>query len=368
MEQIVRENFKKLRKKIKITQEQMAEYLNLEQSSISKFESGERTISVSNLEKACSLFGIPLKDIYKKTNTLDALSPSFRKVNISLESLEDIANINKIAMNIIEMNMILDSNEHHNDNPDIEKQIVDRLLLQRRASNVREALGVDSNSPIDLFSLVSASSDITLVFYPFNEEISGVCMKQAKLIAINSTSTVGRQAFSIAHELYHYFYDGDKTAISYRNINDSSLIEKEANLFASYLLMPDSLFTRLYNKLTNNGKKKIELLDILEIEQYFKVSRNAVLVRLILEGYLNNEESEQYKKDIVKNAKKNGYEIKLYFKRDNDEPKTYGSYLKKALKLKDLGLISDGKYEEYLLDAYRNDIVFGDNEEEDIYD
>lgn len=110
MEEIIRENFKRLRKKIKITQEQMAEYLNLEQSSISKFESGERTISVSNLEKACSLFGIHINDIYKETDDLRALSPAFRKTNLSLSSLEDISNINKIAMNIMEMNAILERN------------------------------------------------------------------------------------------------------------------------------------------------------------------------------------------------------------------------------------------------------------------
>lgn len=111
MEEKVRENFKKLRKKINVTQEQMAEYLNLEQSSISKFESGERTISVSNLERACSLFGIHQNDIYKDLKNLNVLSPSFRKTNLSSSSLEDVSNINKIAMNILEMNEIL---EKHN--------------------------------------------------------------------------------------------------------------------------------------------------------------------------------------------------------------------------------------------------------------
>ncbi len=111
MAEIIRDNFKKFRKKINITQEQLAEYLNLEQSSISKFESGERTISVSKLERACSLFGIHMNDMYKETINLRALSPSFRKTTLSLSSLEDISNINKIALNIIEMNTIL---EKHN--------------------------------------------------------------------------------------------------------------------------------------------------------------------------------------------------------------------------------------------------------------
>jgi Zn-dependent peptidase ImmA (M78 family) len=245
---------------------------------------------------------------------------------------------------------------------------MDRLLLQRRADNVRNHFGVDDNSPIDLFALVSTNSNITLVFYPFKEEISGICIKSAHLIAINSRSTLGRQTFSIAHELYHYFYDGDQTTISYINTYENSIMEKEANLFASYLLMPDSSFTRFCKKITCNGVQKIEIKNILEIEQYYRVSRNAVLVRLVLDEYITIEEAEQFKKDIIKNAKKYGFDVTLYMPTHFDEPKTYGAYLKKALELKELGLISNGKYEEYLLEAYRSDIVYDENEKDDFYD
>lgn len=111
MENIIRDNFKKLRKKINITQEQMADFLNLEQSSISKFESGERTLSVSNLEKACYLFGVSVNEIYKESYNMRELSPSFRKTNLSVESLAAISDINKIALNIMEMEAIV---EKHN--------------------------------------------------------------------------------------------------------------------------------------------------------------------------------------------------------------------------------------------------------------
>lgn len=245
---------------------------------------------------------------------------------------------------------------------------MDRLIIQRHALKVREKLGVDDNSPIDLVTLIGTCSDITLVFYPFNEEISGLCIKSVNLIAINSNSTMGRQAFSIAHELYHYFFDDNISSISYTTGYDNLKIEKEANLFASYLLMPDSTFSRFCNKLTKDGTSKIKLQDILEIEQYFKVSRNAVLIRLIQEKFITNEESELFKKDIIKNAKKYGFDTTLYLPSRVETPKTYGAYLKNAFKLKELGLISEAKYEEYLLDAYRSDIVFNDNGQEDIYD
>jgi Zn-dependent peptidase ImmA (M78 family) len=245
---------------------------------------------------------------------------------------------------------------------------MDKLIYQRRATEMREILGVDDKAPIDIINLVGTHSDITLVFYPFKDEISGICIRSANLIAINSNSTLGRQAFSIAHELYHYFYDGEKATISYIDDYSATKIEKEANLFASYLLMPDATFTRLYNKITEYGKNHIELQHILEIEQYFKVSRNAVLIRLISDGYINEQESDKFKVDIIKNAKKHGYDINLYLPSELNKSKTYGAYLKQALELKDLGLISDGKYEEYLLEAYREDIVFDENGHKDIYD
>lgn len=246
---------------------------------------------------------------------------------------------------------------------------MDKLLIQRRALKIREQYRVDLNSPIDLFSLVNTDPEITLILYPFNDEISGICIKSASLIAVNSRSTLGRQSFSIAHELYHYFFDGEKTFVSYFGDNfNTGKTEKEANLFASYLLMPDSGFSSLCQRLTGNELHKIDLFGILEIEQYYRISRNAVLIRLVTDGYLTLDETEQYKTDILRNAKKLGYEVSLYLPSKIEEPKTYGAYIKKALELKDSRLISDGKYEEYMLDAHRSDIVFDDNGEEDIYD
>ena len=38
---------------------------------------------------------------------------------------------------------------------------------------------------------------------------------------------------------------------------------------------------------------------------------------------------------------------------------TYGRYIKQAEELLKRGLISDGKYEELLLEAFRADLVYG---------
>lgn len=103
----IRESFKDLRKKINVTQEQMALFLGLEQSSISKFENEERTLSVGNLEKACSLFGVSYHNLMECASEIDVISPSFRKTCVSVESLTDVSKINQIALNILEMNKMI---------------------------------------------------------------------------------------------------------------------------------------------------------------------------------------------------------------------------------------------------------------------
>lgn len=107
----IRKNFKYVREQLNITQTDMAIFLGLEQSMISKFENGERSLSVSNLEKACQLFGISYSDLRTEVKNSNILSPSFRKSGLSLESLEHIAAINTIALNILEMDKLLNEED-----------------------------------------------------------------------------------------------------------------------------------------------------------------------------------------------------------------------------------------------------------------
>ena len=64
---------KELRVKNSITQSQLAEYLGVDQSYISKFESGQRQLSVLSLEKLANLFGLPVESLLEG----DFISSSF---------------------------------------------------------------------------------------------------------------------------------------------------------------------------------------------------------------------------------------------------------------------------------------------------
>ncbi len=243
--------------------------------------------------------------------------------------------------------------------------------LMTKAAMFRNELGEDSNSPIDIFALSQRISGLTIVYYPMGDNLSGMCIKGQKgnnVIAVNSLMTMGRQRFSLAHEFYHLRFDENMISVCAKKIGEGKDIEKAADMFASYFLMPDvSLVLLASYYAEKNADKQVTLNDIISIEQYFGVSHQAAVYRLLHTPYLKNKKADKYLTTPVrKRAEMLGYSSDLY--RPSPESMkymTYGNYIKQAEMLMDNGLISVGKYEELLLEAFRADLVYGDEEQED---
>lgn len=249
----------------------------------------------------------------------------------------------------------------------------EKIELNSEAIILRKEFGEDANSPIDIFSLIHNNDDLTIVFYPMSSRVSGICIRDGKnkIIGVNSTSTYGRQRFTIAHELYHLFFHEDfKSIVCFTDLEmNKDLQEKEADMFASYFLAPyEALSYFIKNKL---GKVQVlDIEDVVRIEQNFGISRQAILWRLVNDGYLSHGKAETMKTGIIASARKLGYDDELYTLTPEDKQyATFGKYIKLAEQLKDQDTISQGKYEELLLDGFRSDIVYGlDTEEEEVYD
>lgn len=105
---LVNKRFKELREASNLTQIQLANFLNIDQSYISKFEKGERNISVDILEKVCDLFGCDLKYFEDEKEEYIPMEIAFRSNKIQTEDLEVISAINRVAMNIRFINSMLE--------------------------------------------------------------------------------------------------------------------------------------------------------------------------------------------------------------------------------------------------------------------
>lgn len=243
----------------------------------------------------------------------------------------------------------------------------DRIMI--KAATLRKKLGEDSDSPIDIFALAQEIEGLTLVFYPMGDSISGMCIKgtatNVRVIAVNSAMTLGRQRYSLAHELYHLFYDEQMSSVCAKKIAGATGVEREADSFASYFLMPPaSLQIKVDTLKSCNEDNRLTVRDVVRLVQYFGVSHQAMLIRLKEDGHLSVTEYENMQDGVKRIAERMGFPTTLYMPTPEDRQyATYGNYLEQVEKAFEENLISSGKYDELLLDAFRADLVFGSEDE-----
>ncbi len=102
------EKLKMMREKAGLRQGQIADYLGVTQTFISKVETGERNLTVDQLEDAVNLYGYSLASFADMEQDAHPIQFAFRAQDVSQEDLRIIADIGKIAINSRFMAKILE--------------------------------------------------------------------------------------------------------------------------------------------------------------------------------------------------------------------------------------------------------------------
>jgi Zn-dependent peptidase ImmA (M78 family) len=225
-------------------------------------------------------------------------------------------------------------------------------ILENFATKFRVENGLSLTEPIVLKSLLQKLNILT-VFRPLSDNFYGLSLRSKdnkRFMLINKNRTMGRQNFTIAHELYHLFFEDDLTPriCNKESVNHPS--EINANYFASAFLIPkEGLLKELSNE--EIQLKNLSLAKVIYLEQYYSVSRTSILIRLKQLGFISQKLFEDYKSLPVKeSARQYGYDTSLYEKTSGNL--IIGSYGEKAKLLFDLGKISEGHYQEIINTIY----------------
>lgn len=242
----------------------------------------------------------------------------------------------------------------------------DKMDLLLKSQELRQRLGEDVNSPTDIFALASAIERLTLVRYPMSEHLSGMCVKSGAncVIAINSKMSLGRQRFSLAHELFHLYYDENMMAICLAAMNTGNDIERAADTFAAFFLIPPASLKKKICEMRGKGVPQLGLREVIQLEQYFGVSHQAMLNQLVDIGEITPQQAADMKHGVIKFAEILGFSTDLYQRLPVEKQyQTNGYLIEQASSALSKNLISEGKYEEILLQAFRADLVFGEDED-----
>lgn len=202
------------------------------------------------------------------------------------------------------------------------------------AKEVRKVCKIKDAEPIyDLVSLVEGAG-IKLYLNDFNfQKTFGLSVNKedgGPAIIVNNSEAISveRKIFTIAHELGHLLLH--KGSFNGEVSEENNAEEKQADMFAGELLMPEEAFFKQWE-----AHRGISWIDaVLQIKQYFGVSYQTVLYRLndlmkdrFPSGYLHKEFARLYRQ-------KYGHDLKNHYEPNSiadiapakNEPKELSSF------------------------------------------
>lgn len=151
----------------------------------------------------------------------------------------------------------------------------------------RDIIGFSNEKIIgSLNTVLEDKDDYILMYFPNKLGISGAVFNKKdlnheyKCIYINSNEPIGRRNFTLAHEIYHIYFEKSINGICKYEDFKVDYVEKNAEQFASNLLIPrDNLVYHLIN-LQYKNTSFIDIGDILKLQKIFKVSFQAILMAI----------------------------------------------------------------------------------------
>ena len=118
----------------------------------------------------------------------------------------------------------------------LDLETVENLAAKMRS----EYLRISSNEPVNTKTALRQLNIMT-VYSPLSDNIFGLSLmtqdRKNRFMLVNSNMTRGAQHFTVAHELYHLYFD-ENSHPHLCNQPFADPAERSANMFASALLMP----------------------------------------------------------------------------------------------------------------------------------
>lgn len=232
--------------------------------------------------------------------------------------------------------------------------IKEEIDLNNWANSFRRDNQLSVSEPIRIKSLLQRNEILT-VYLPLSSNFSGMAIKSngnsqpKKFILVNCEHSIGKQHFTICHELYHLFFQ-DNFTFSKSNagtFDKNNPEEYNADIFASFLLLPEIGLQEMIPA-SERKMNSITLRTILNIEQYYSCSRTALLHRLKKMKRIDSAFYDRFSSNVQNSALQYGYDTSLYKK--GNEGVVIGNYGIKARELFEKGDISESTYFSLLED------------------
>lgn len=240
---------------------------------------------------------------------------------------------------------------------------MNKLILENLANEFRVGrLQISLFEPVSIHKALRTTG-VLCSFRPLKDEISGMAIKiqhegdpQAhRFMLVNTNDIYCKQRFTACHEFYHLIYQQNfSKSVDDFKYSSKEREEKNANSFASFLLLPEAGL-KMLAPVEEQRKDRITLGTILKLEQHFRCSRATLLYRLKELGWISEDIVQSYIENVKRSAAEYGYNTSLY--EPTGVTEICGDYNIKARRLFDKGLISRSKYVSLIDDMGLNKVM-----------
>jgi Zn-dependent peptidase ImmA (M78 family)/transcriptional regulator with XRE-family HTH domain len=133
---------------------------------------------------------------------------------------------------------------------------------RRLAGQVRQALRLGDGPLGPLPEVLEERLRLDVDFSPLPEAVDGLCVSVGEhaLVLVGSSKPSSRQRFTLAHELAHYLVDDlDPLYVDERGVRARSVAEMRANAFAAHLLMPEPGVRAAIEGFTDDAERAVRV-------------------------------------------------------------------------------------------------------------
>lgn len=284
-QKIIGANLRRIREAKGLNQTQAAELAGISRVAYRNIENGESTPKVSTLQNIAGGLGIKLQDLFAPVRTLEKVRfRASKRVNNREHIVTEVARWLE-DYNYLE-NLLMDRLEYRFRElaSQLSSMDVGPSRAMQAAELARKELNLKEKEPIhDIAGLLE---DNGIKLYPvslasdgfFGLSVSEEDGGPAVIVNVWERISVERWIFSAAHELGHLLLHLDAYNIDESTEDETQ--EVEANIFASYFLMPEEAFKSEWDD--TYGLAFVDR--VLKVKRIFQVSYKTILYRLSERG------------------------------------------------------------------------------------
>lgn len=340
------------RKAAGLTQQHIADALDLSRTTIVAIEKGERRVSPHELISFVSACNRSVSDIVARRAVTESFVPQFRATQELDDSTERVAiDFQNAAEDFVQLESLTGMPL-----PRIYPTVYEtsggtpEQIGENVATAERLRLGMGDGPAGDLAQRLAVEIGIRIFFLEMPSKIAGLFAYNDSLgacIAINRNHPSDRQTWSLAHEYGHFLmsrYQPEITILFAKS--GSSRKERMADAFAECFTMPAAGLNRKIAELQRSVPGGVTLAHICELASFYQVSVQALVKRL---ENLQRLPSGTWERLIAEGFKVRAAQKQLGIDSTNVTRERFSRhYVLMAIYAHRKGLISEGQFARFL--------------------